>query len=159
MLLHSQTDGKCWVGGPTGSRGKAQPIQTAWPRIWEMVNDFAELCHGMVKTPDTTLRGAPLGQKLFFSLRITLPPFHIINQSPWQSAEGRQRARQQHLRQRALNSFYFADRHIISTRHRLWQVHSPASTRWLACAVQGQRKLSHEDCKRGRPSLVANRPL
>lgn len=54
------------MGGPIGTRGKVQPIQTAWPRILEMVNDFAQLYHGMVETPETALRGAPLGQKLFF---------------------------------------------------------------------------------------------
>lgn len=71
------------------------------------------------KAPGPALRGAPLGQwLLFFPLWITLRPFHTINPSPWQSAEGRQRARQQHLWQRPRNSFYFADRHIIGTRPR-----------------------------------------
>lgn len=39
MLMDSQTDGKCWVGGARGARGKVQPIQRAGPRLWEMSND------------------------------------------------------------------------------------------------------------------------
>lgn len=37
----------------------------------------------------------------------------------------------------------------------VWQVHSPASTQRLVRTVQGQRKPSHQDCRRGHCSLAA----
>lgn len=47
MLVDSQTDGKCGVGGPSGARG--QPVQRAGPSLSEMAKDFAQLHHGKVE--------------------------------------------------------------------------------------------------------------
>lgn len=125
MLLHLQTNGKCWVGGHSEAGVKYSPSIEQSQGFWKWLKIFLTSTMRWLKhntcwrSPRSCFKRSTFrATVIFFSLWTMLPPFHILNQSPWHSAEARQGVRQQHLWQSPHNRFCFPDRHIISTWHR-----------------------------------------